>query len=67
MHIDVDWSAFAAIIVAGVLVFADQFFLLVSTEIRLAGSLMRFDLRVDVLELRVAIGMASASLLLRLT
>ena len=48
-----------------VLVFADQFLLLgVDGDHRLAGGLMRFDLRVDVLELRVAIGMASALLAL---
>src|SRR5208283_5277176 len=65
MHIDVDWSALRPIIAAGVLVFADQFFLLgVDRDHRLTGSLMRFNLRVDVLELRVAIGMASAFLAL---
>ena len=65
VHIDVDRDALRSIIAAGVLVFADQFlFLGVDRDHRLTGGLIRFDLRVDVLELRVAIGMASAFLAL---
>src|SRR5208283_5536316 len=65
VHIDVDRNAVRLIIAAGVLVVADQFLLLgVDRNDRLAGGLMRFDLRVDVLELRVPIGMASAFLAL---
>ena len=65
MHIDVERATLLLIIAASVLVFADQFLLLgVDRDHRLAGGLMRFDLRVDVLELRVAIGMASAFLAL---
>jgi len=65
MHIDVDRAALRLIIATRVLVFADQFFLLgVDRDHRLAGGLIRLGLRVDVLELRVPIGMASAFLAL---
>ncbi len=63
VRIDVERATLRLVIAAGVLVFANQFFFLgVDRDHRLAAGLMRFDLRVDVLDLRVAIRMTSAFL-----
>ena len=59
LHVDVDRAALGPVVRAAVPEVADQLLLLrVDADHRLAGRLRRLHLRVDVLELRVSIGMA---------
>jgi hypothetical protein len=61
MHVDLVGTAFGAIVGTGVFVFADIFLLFgVDRDHRLAGGLKRGGPPVDVLELRVPVGMAAA-------
>ena len=61
VHLDATWIALRPIVAAAILEVADQLLLLrVDRDDRLPCRLRRDDLRVDMLELRVAVGMASS-------
>src|SRR5208337_342833 len=63
MHVDLLRTAFRSIVASGVLVRADQLLLLgVDRDHRLAGALKGQDLRVDMFELSVSVGMMTAFL-----